>query len=109
MTCAARHELNSVINRIRAYQSEFMPPGLDFEVITAAAAPECPLVYLITTTQGSLALIVPLGTKALRPVTSSGSMNFAAAIWMAYSSSETPRVRRSEATWSGKCWGSTRS
>jgi len=61
----ARHELDSVINRIRAYQSEFMPPGLDFEAIAAAVAPECPLVYLITTSQGSLALIVPPGTKVL--------------------------------------------
>jgi CHAT domain-containing protein len=62
---AARHDLDSVINRIRAYQSEFMPPGLDFEAIAAAVAPECPLVYLITTTRGSLAFIVPPGTKAL--------------------------------------------
>ena len=61
----ARHELDSVINRIRAYQSEFMAPGLDFEAIAAVVAPECPLVYLITTTQGSLAFIVPLGTKTL--------------------------------------------
>ena len=35
----ARHDLDSVINRIRAYQSEFMPPGLDFEAIAAAVAP----------------------------------------------------------------------
>ena len=61
----ARHELDAVINRIRAYQSEFMPPGLDFEAIAAAVAPECPLVYLITTSQGSLAFIVPPGTKTL--------------------------------------------
>ena len=61
----ARHELDAVINRIRAYQPEFMPPGLDFEAIAAAVAPECPLVYLITTSQGSLAFIVPPGTKTL--------------------------------------------
>ena len=62
---AARHDLDSVINRIRTYRPEFMPPGLDFEAIAAAVAPECPLVYLITTSQGSLAFIVPPGTKAL--------------------------------------------
>ena len=62
---AARHELDAVINRIRAYQPEFMPPGLDFEAIAAAVMPECPLVYLITTSQGSLAFIVPPGTKTL--------------------------------------------
>jgi hypothetical protein len=62
---AAYHDLDSVINRIRAYQSEFMPPGLDFEAIASAVAPECPLVYLITTSQGSLAFIIPPGTKAL--------------------------------------------
>ncbi len=61
----ARLELDSVINRIRTYRAEFMPAGLDFDAIAAAVPPECPLVYLITTTQGSLAFIVPLGTKAL--------------------------------------------
>ena len=61
----ARHDLDSVINRIRAYQSEFMSPGLDFEAIAAAVAPECPLVYLITTSQGSVGFIVPSGTKTL--------------------------------------------
>ncbi|HKI21600.1 MAG TPA: CHAT domain-containing tetratricopeptide repeat protein, partial [Isosphaeraceae bacterium] len=62
---AARHDLYSVIDRIRAYQPEFMSPGLDFEAIVAAVATDCPLVYLITTSQGSLALIVPPGTKTL--------------------------------------------
>ena len=42
-----------------------MPPGLDFEAIAATVAPECPLVYLITTSQGSLAFIVPPGISAL--------------------------------------------
>ena len=42
-----------------------MPPGLDFEAIAAAVAPECPLVYLITTSQGSLAFIVSPGAKTL--------------------------------------------
>ena len=58
MTCAARHELDAVIHRIRTDRPEFMVPGLDFAAIAATATPECPLVYLITTSQGSLALIV---------------------------------------------------
>jgi CHAT domain-containing protein len=62
---AARHELDAVINRIRAYQSEFMPSGLDFEAIAATVMPECPLVYLITTSQGSLAFLIPPGAKTL--------------------------------------------
>jgi len=62
---AARHDLYAVINRIRAYQSEFMPPGLDFEAIAATVMPECPLVYLITTSQGSLAFLIPPGAKTL--------------------------------------------
>jgi CHAT domain-containing protein/tetratricopeptide (TPR) repeat protein len=61
----ARYELDSVIEHIRTYQSEFMPPGLDFEAIAAAVAPDYPLVYLITTSQGSLAFIIPPGTKTL--------------------------------------------
>ena len=62
---AARRELDLVINRIRAYQSEFMPPGLGFEAIAATVMPECPLVYLITTSQGSLAFLIPPGAKTL--------------------------------------------
>ena len=54
-----------MINRIRAYRSEFMAPGFDFEAIAAAVLPDCPLVYLITTSQGSLAFIVPPGAKTL--------------------------------------------
>ena len=66
MTCAVRsHDLDSVINRIRPYQPEFMPTGLHFDAIAAAVAPDCPLIYLITTSQGSLAFIVPPGAKAL--------------------------------------------
>ena len=61
----ARHDLYSVIDRIRAYQPEFMSPGLDFEAIAAAVAPECLLVYLITTSQGSLAFLIPPGAKTL--------------------------------------------
>ena len=61
----ARHDLDAVINRIRTYQPEFMAPGFDFEAIAATAMPECPLVYLITTSQGSLAFIVPPGAKTL--------------------------------------------
>jgi len=61
----ARRDLDAVIDRIRAYQPEFIAPGFDFEAIAATVMPECPLVYLITTSQGSLASIVPPGAKAL--------------------------------------------
>jgi CHAT domain-containing protein/tetratricopeptide (TPR) repeat protein len=61
----ARHELDAVIQRIRLDQPEFMAPGLDFRAIADAPAPGCPLVYLITTSQGSVAFIVPAGIEAL--------------------------------------------
>jgi CHAT domain-containing protein/tetratricopeptide (TPR) repeat protein len=62
---AARLELAAVVKRIQAYLSEFMPEGLDYQAIAAAAALDRPLVYLITTLQGSLGLIVPSEAKAL--------------------------------------------
>ncbi|KPL21530.1 MAG: hypothetical protein AMJ93_09430 [Anaerolineae bacterium SM23_84] len=62
---AGRQELAEVVNRIRTYVPDFMPAGLDFEAIAGAAAPASPLVYLITTPQGSLALIVPPGAETL--------------------------------------------
>jgi len=39
--------------------------GFDFEAIAATVVPECPLVYLITTSQGSLAFLIPPGAKTL--------------------------------------------
>jgi CHAT domain-containing protein len=62
---AAHDELDAVINRIRTYRPEFIEKALYFDYIAASGIPECPLVYLITTTQGSLALIVPAGAETL--------------------------------------------
>jgi len=62
---AAYHDLESVANHIRTYQPNFMPQKLDFEAIAATVMPECPLVYLITTSQGSLAFLIPPGAKTL--------------------------------------------
>ncbi len=61
---AARQALAEVAERIRGYIPGFMPAGLAFPAI-AAAAPAQPLVYLVTTSQGSLALIVPPGATGL--------------------------------------------
>jgi len=55
----ARNELSSIIERIRTYIAEFMPTNLSRESIAAVSTPDCPLVYLATTSHGSLALIVP--------------------------------------------------
>jgi CHAT domain-containing protein len=55
----AREELSAIIERIRGYLPDFATEGLDFPAITALVdAINQPLVYLITTLNGSLALIV---------------------------------------------------
>ncbi|MDW8405777.1 CHAT domain-containing protein, partial [Chloroflexus sp.] len=57
-----RAELDKAIDAIRAlpgYEGFLLPPA--YAEITAAAQPGVPLVYLITTPQGSMALIVPYG------------------------------------------------
>jgi tetratricopeptide (TPR) repeat protein len=59
-----RKELAGVIERIQAYLPGFMAEGLDYPEIAAAASPERPLVYLLTTSQGGLALLVPVGSQA---------------------------------------------
>jgi CHAT domain-containing protein len=59
---AARADLDAAIEAIRAipgYEAFLRPPT--YAEIAAAAQPGLPLVYLITTPQGSLALIVPYG------------------------------------------------
>jgi CHAT domain-containing protein len=59
---AARADLDAAIEAIRAipgYEAFLRPPA--YAEIAAAAQPGVPLVYLITTPQGSLALIVPHG------------------------------------------------
>jgi CHAT domain-containing protein/uncharacterized protein YbgA (DUF1722 family) len=59
---AARADLDAAIEAIRAipgYEAFLRPPA--YAEIAAAAQPGVPLVYLITTPQGSLALIIPDG------------------------------------------------
>ena len=63
----AREDLAGVIQRIRAYLPGFMGEGLDYPEIAAAASPARPLVYLLTTSRGGLALLVPAGSQAPAP------------------------------------------
>ncbi|WP_044232201.1 CHAT domain-containing protein [Chloroflexus sp. Y-396-1] len=63
---AARADLDAAIEAIRAipgYETFLRPPA--YAEIAAAAQPDVPLVYLITTSHGSLALIVPHGNVEL--------------------------------------------
>ena len=56
----ARADLATIVARIRRYIPEFMPTGLDFTAIASVATgARQPLVYVLTTPLGSLALIVP--------------------------------------------------
>ena len=55
----AREDLAGVIQRIRAYLPGFMGEGLDYPEVAATASLERPLVYLLTTSRGGLALLVP--------------------------------------------------
>jgi CHAT domain-containing protein/tetratricopeptide (TPR) repeat protein len=55
----ARDELGTIVERIRGYLPEFMPQGLSFPAISQVARDaRHPLVYLLTTSAGSLALLV---------------------------------------------------
>jgi len=54
-----RTHLSAIVDRIRSYVPDFMMQRSDLGAIAQASDPECPLVYLITTFEGSLALIVP--------------------------------------------------
>jgi CHAT domain-containing protein len=63
----AREDLNAAIQHIRAYLPDFMDHGLDYPEIAAAASPERPLVYLLTTARGSLALLVLARSQAPAP------------------------------------------
>ena len=63
----ARQDLAGVIQRIRAYVPGFGGEGLDYPEVAAAASPERPLVYLLTTSRGGLALLVPAGPQAPVP------------------------------------------
>jgi CHAT domain-containing protein len=61
----ARQELTEIMNRIHTYIPDFMMAGFTIQAIMGTATPAQPLVYLITTSMGSLALIVPSGVKKL--------------------------------------------
>ena len=63
----AREDLAEVIQRIRAYLPGFGGEGLPYPEVAAAASPARPLVYLLTTSQGGLALLVPAGSQAPAP------------------------------------------
>ena len=63
----AREDLARVIQRIRAYLPGFAGEGLDYPEIAAAASPARPLVYLLTSSRGGLALLVPAGSQAPAP------------------------------------------
>jgi len=55
----AHEDLGSVVTRIRNYLTDFMAEGLDFqEILSLADSLNQPLVYLITSIHGSLALII---------------------------------------------------
>ena len=56
-----------MIERIRTYRPGFMGEGLDYPQIAAAASPTRPLVYLLATSRGGLALLVPAGSQAPAP------------------------------------------
>ncbi len=61
----ARSDLAAVVARIRGYVPEFMPEGLTYAGISASATQNRPLVYLLSTIKGSLALIVANNARAL--------------------------------------------
>jgi CHAT domain-containing protein/tetratricopeptide (TPR) repeat protein len=63
----AREDLARVIGRIREYLPGFMDQGLDYPEVVAAASPARPLVYLLTTARGGLALLIPAGSQAPAP------------------------------------------
>ncbi len=63
----ARKDLVETIERIRGYVPAFMAEGLTQSEISEAASPDRPLAYLLTTSQGSLALIVTADGRPLGP------------------------------------------
>jgi CHAT domain-containing protein/tetratricopeptide (TPR) repeat protein len=63
----AREDLAAVIDRIRDYVPGFIDEGLGYPEIAATAQPERPLVYLLTTPRGGLALVVPAGAQGPAP------------------------------------------
>jgi len=63
----AREDLAKVIQRIRAYRPGFAGEGLDYSEIAAAASPPRPLVYVLASSRGGLALLVPAESQAPVP------------------------------------------
>ncbi len=62
----AREALEEIVTRIRGYAPAFMQVRMDFAGLAALASEiSHPLVYLLTTPVGSLALIVEPGVKSL--------------------------------------------
>jgi len=53
-----RAELDAVTSRIRQYLPDFMPEESGFQSVARTTEPDCPLVYLIATQHGALAIIV---------------------------------------------------
>jgi hypothetical protein len=97
----AREELARVIQRIRAYLPGFGGEGLDYPEVAAAASPTRPLVYLLATSHGGLALLVPAGSQAPNRSTRSGSTHSPPASWTDCWNNTCP-VRRPAATWLAK-------
>jgi CHAT domain-containing protein/tetratricopeptide (TPR) repeat protein len=63
----AREDLDGVIGHVRVYLPGFGGEGLTYPEIAAIASAARPLVYLLTTSRGSLALLVPSGSQAPAP------------------------------------------
>ncbi|MBU0492294.1 MAG: tetratricopeptide repeat protein, partial [Chloroflexi bacterium] len=68
----AREELATIADRIRTYVPDFMPAELDFPDIASLVSDlNQPLVYLVTTSHGSLALLVAPLSQEEGPETAS--------------------------------------
>ena len=79
-----------------------MGEGLDYPEIAAAASPGRPLVYLLTTSRGGLALLVPAGSQAPAPEHAVWLDGFTAGQLDELLVGRTRRVRRAAATWSAR-------
>jgi CHAT domain-containing protein len=63
----AREDLAGVVQRIREYLPGFGGEGLDYSEIAATASPARPLVYLLVTSRGGLALLALARSQAAAP------------------------------------------
>lgn len=54
-----RDSFTSIANRIRSYLPDFMPSASQLSEIAAVADCKSPIVYIATTSQGSIAIVVP--------------------------------------------------